>query len=76
MTQSPIHIYLRNGEISMWVKQHIWHKWMPKTPKVYAESMAKFTGKKAAYGPTWWGMHDESPESKGYTFVGIIQDQL
>jgi hypothetical protein len=68
-----IYIFISpKGEVTMWVKRYIWHKWMPKTPKLYADSMSKFTGKRED-GPTWWGMHDESPETKGYKFIGVIK---
>jgi hypothetical protein len=73
--KNDIYVYIKDGVVSMWIKQYIWHKWMPKTPKPYADAMAKYTkDKKAAYGPTWWGMHDEAPEEKGYQLVGVINE--
>ena len=62
------------GVLSLWIKQYIWHKWIPKTPKEYANSMAKTVGKKPDYGPCFWGMHAESPQEKGYTFIGILDE--
>lgn len=70
--KQDILVYLKDGEISLWQKHYIWHKWMPETPKAYADVMFTITKDKSAYGPTFWGMHDEPPEEKGYTFIGKL----
>ena len=56
------------------MKCYLWHKWLPKTPKIYANSMAKSLKQKPNYGPCFWGMHEESPEQKGYTYVGVLDE--
>jgi hypothetical protein len=75
MKKSDIYIYLKDGVVSMWQKHYIWHKWQPKTTGAYAREAAKYYGKEKAYGPCWWGMHDEAPEEHGYSLVGIIKDE-
>lgn len=67
-------IFMKDGKLSLWIKAYIWHKWMPKTPKAYADSMAKTLQQKPDYGPCFWGMHDESPEDKGYRYIGILDE--
>ena len=74
ISHRQILIYMKNSKLSLWKKCYIWHKWMPKTPKAYADTFAKVTKQKPNYGPCFWGMHEESPEEKGYTYVGILDE--
>jgi hypothetical protein len=67
-------IFFKDGRFSLWTKCHLWHKWLSKTPRIYANSMAKTLGKKPDYGPCFWGMYEESPEEKGYTYVGVLDE--
>ena len=67
-------VFVKDGVISLWIKQYIWHKWIPKTPKLYADAMAKMLKRKPDYGPCFWGMHAESPKDKGYAYIGTLDD--
>lgn len=60
-----------SGELSLWRKQFIWHKWMAKTPKAYADAQVRngYKTKEEAYGPCFWGM-EKSPEELGLRFLG------
>lgn len=70
MTKTLVYLSPK-GEVTLWQKHYIWHKWMPKTPANYAKAMSKITGKKED-GPCFWGMHSESPEEKGYKLIGEL----
>lgn len=70
--KKEVFVYLKKGEITLWQKHHIWHKWKEKTPKAYADAMFKITKNKSEYGPCFWGMHEESPEEKGYVLLGTL----
>jgi len=70
-----VFIFMKDGELSLWIKCYIWHKWIPKTPKAYADAMAKVTGQEPDYGPSFWGMYEESPTEKGYKYVGLLDEE-
>lgn len=53
-----VYVYLKDGQISLWKKASIWHKWQPKSP---------LDGQ-----PTFWGTHDEEHQEHGYTLIGSI----
>jgi hypothetical protein len=70
-----IYIYLKDGEVTMWQKHYIWHKWLPKTPIGYAKDIFKITKKPKEFGPCWWGTQDEDPSTTGYQLVGVIKNE-
>jgi hypothetical protein len=62
----PIYVFKgRKGNITLWIKRYIWHKWIPKTPKAYADAQVKsgWKTKEEAYGPCWWGMQEDPNET-------------
>jgi len=65
-------VYLSpKNEITLWQKHYIWHKWLSKTPKMYADALKKIT-KKNEDGPCFWGESEKSPEEQGYKFIGKL----
>lgn len=76
MKISKTYVYLKDNEISLWQKHYVWHKWLTKTPKNYADILVKngYASREEAYGPCFWGMHEEAPEEKGYEFIGVLEE--
>lgn len=65
-----ISVFMKDDELTLWFKTHIWFKWLPATPKHYADVCARMLDTEPDYSPCWWGMFDETPEEHGYEYIG------
>jgi hypothetical protein len=63
-------IYKNKKQIALFRKQgKLWFKFMPETPKGYADAMAKVLKKNPDYSPCWYGRGERPPEEDGYIFL-------
>lgn len=71
------------GTVELWTslgkgldQKPLWFLYIEKTPKGYADAMARITNEKPDYKPCWWGMGGESPEDRGREFVGTLEKNM
>jgi len=72
--EPELRVYLKRGKLTVWKKlpRGLWFKWLPNTPKAYADIEARVLNRKPDYGPCFWGAQDEAPEETGYQYVGKL----
>ena len=65
-----IYLYEKKGEISLWTRnKSLWFRFHPKTPKSYADAMAKMLKTKPDYSSCWWGQGENSPDKQKFKFL-------
>lgn len=67
-----IYVYMKAGKVTLWIKKAIWMKWVPRTPKGYADVTARVLKQRPDYGPCWWGTQEQPPHETGYVLVGTL----
>lgn len=71
-----VYIYRKKKEVTLWRKQNkLWFKFLPETPKFYADMMAKLLEQAPDYKPCWWGNGETPPEDEGYTLLYKVEMQ-
>lgn len=64
-----VHIYKKKKEIAMFRENGTptqWFKFLPETPRHFAELESKLFKRPISQEPCWWGQGDRTPEQDGY----------